>query len=225
MDYTILIIYALLLIIPIASTIGIKSAYSKYKKKDNEKGLSGVEVARKILDDNGLSGVYVIETSGDLTDCYDPSRNTIKLSHDVFHGESIAAMAIAAHECGHAIQNKDNYPWMNFRSALFPYVNVGSRVAYILLIIGLVLESVNFVYAAVILTGLGLLFQIITLPVEFDASKRAKQALKDLKLTSKKEDHGVNVVLNKAAETYIAGVLTTMLQMVYYLIRFSNRRD
>ena len=223
MDVSI-IVYILLLIIPLCATIGIKSAYSKYKKKENEKKISGCEVARKILDKNGLSNMYVIETGGELTDCYDPTRKTVKLSHDVFHGTSIAAMAIAAHECGHAIQDKEGYGWMKFRSALFPYVNISSKAAYILLIIGIVLESVDFIYAAVAITGFGLLFQIVTLPVEFDASARAKKELKSLDLVNKKEANGVNIILNKAAQTYVAGVLTTVLQMLYYLGVF-RRRD
>ena len=223
MDYSI-IVYILLLIIPLCATIGIKTAYSKYKKQENEKGLSGAEVARKILDENGLNNLYVIETGGDLTDCYDPKRKTIKLSHDIFHGTSIAAMAIAAHECGHAIQDKEGYGWMKFRSSLFPIVNISNKAAYILLIIGIVLESANFIYAAVAITGIGLLFQLVTLPVEYDASARAKKELDSLKLVNKKEKQGVNTILNKAALTYVAGVLTTVLQMMYYLGVF-RRRD
>jgi hypothetical protein len=223
MDYSI-IVYILLLIIPLCATIGIKSAYSKYKKKENEKGISGAEVARTILDKNGLNNLYVIETGGDLTDCYDPTRKTIKLSHDVFHGTSIAAMAIAAHECGHAIQDKEGYGWMKFRSSLFPIVNISNKAAYILLIIGIVLESANFVYAAVAITGIGLLFQLVTLPVEYDASARAKKELDSLDLVNKKEAAGVKKILDKAALTYVAGVLTTVLQMMYYLGVF-RRRD
>ncbi len=223
MDYSI-IVYILLLIIPLCATIGIKSAYSKYKKKENEKGISGAEVARTILDKNGLNNLYVIETGGDLTDCYDPTRKTIKLSHDVFHGTSIAAMAIAAHECGHAIQDKEGYGWMKFRSSLFPIVNISNKAAYILLIIGIVLEAVNFIYAAVAITGIGLLFQLVTLPVEYDASARAKKELDSLDLVNKKEAAGVKKILDKAALTYVAGVLTTVLQMMYYLGVF-RRRD
>ena len=218
-----LVIYLLLLIIPILATININYNYKKYKKVEIKKKLSGFEVARKVLDAHGLNDIYIVETPGNLTDCYDPSRKTVKLSSDIFHGETIAAASVAAHECGHAIQDQENYSWMRIRSMIFPVVNFANIVAYITLILGFLFQSFDLVFLSVGLTTISLAFQLITLPVEFNASKRAKQELFDLGIIDKGELEGSNKVLTSAALTYVAGVLTTLLQMLYYLSIFNDR--
>ena len=166
-------LYFFALIIPLIAQLYVSSNYKKYKNIKNDKKLTGFEVARKILDKNGLSDLYIVETKGNLTDHYDPKRKTVKLSSEVFHGESIAAMAVAAHECGHAIQDKEGYFFMKVRSFIFPIVSLGTRFAYIVLLIGLIANMMNFIWAGILLVGLGLVFQLVTLPVEFDASRRA----------------------------------------------------
>lgn len=217
-------IYLLLLIVPMIASINININYKKYKQIDTNKKITGFEIARKILDSAGLKDIYIVEVPGELTDCYDPTRKTVKLSSDIFHGESIAAASVAAHECGHAIQDKEGYSWMRIRSAIFPFVSFINKVAYFSLIAGFIFQIVDFILISVILTGAALVFQIITLPVEFDASKRAKDLLTELNLVDDVEIEGTKKVLGSAAMTYVAGVLTTLLQMLYYLLAARDRR-
>lgn len=218
-----IIIFLLMLIIPIYASIKVNVNYKKYKKVENTKNLTGYDVARKILDDNGLNDLYIVETNGTMSDHYDPRRKTIRLSKEVYHGSSISSVAIAAHECGHAIQDKDNYSWFNIRSIIFPIINIGQKIAYVVMIIGLFLSYMDYVYAAIGFTFLGLLFELITLPVEFDASKRAKKILVDNKMIEDDETKGINAVLNSAAFTYVAAVISSMLEILYLLIQLNDR--
>lgn len=219
----ILIVYLLMLIIPIIANVNINSTYSKYKKKQNVAGKTGYDVAREILDRNGLGDIYVVETRGNLTDCYDSSRKTVKLSTDIYHGDSIAAISVAAHECGHAVQDKEGYSWMRIRSAIFPVVSIGTNLAYLILIGGLLFQLLDLIYIAIVLTGLGLLFQLVTLPVEFDASNRAKVFLKEYGVVDNSEEQGVSKMLGSAAMTYVAGVVSAALEMLYLIMRFTDR--
>lgn len=216
------IIYLLLLIVPAIASINININYKKYKQIDTNKKISGFEVARRILDDAGLNDIYIVEVPGELTDCYDPSRKTVKLSSDIFHGESIAAASVAAHECGHAIQDKEGYSWMRIRSMIFPLVSFANKIAYFTLIAGFIFQMVDLIMVSVILTSASLVFQVITLPVEFDASSRANELLVKLNIVDDVEIEGSKKVLKSAAMTYVAGVLTTLLQMLYYLLAFRD---
>lgn len=218
-----IIIFLLMLIIPVYASIKVNVNYKKYKKVENSNNLTGYDVARKILDDNGLNDLYIVETNGTMSDHYDSRRKTIRLSKEVYHGSSISSVAIAAHECGHAIQDKDNYSWFNIRSIIFPIVNIGQKIAYVVMIIGLFLSYMDYVYAAIGFTFLGLLFELITLPVEFDASKRAKKILVDNKMIEDDETKGINAVLNSAAFTYVAAVISSMLEILYLLIQLNDR--
>ena len=219
-----LILLIAILIIPALAQFGIMINYKKYKEVENHNNLSGFEVARKILDNNGLKDMDIVSTPGNLTDHYDPTRKVVRLSTDVFNETSVAAMAIAAHECGHAIQDKEGYFMMRLRSAIFPVVNLGTRISYIIIFIGLLLESAGLFYVGIALTGLGLLFQIVTLPVEIDASKRAGVQLKKLKISNNSDKNGIKKVLISAALTYLAGVITSSLQILR-LILIAGRRD
>lgn len=222
----IVLIYIAMLLLPIIATIRVKSAYRKFTKVRNTSGMTGCEVAHKILSENGLDNVYVVETNrGEMSDHYDPTRKTVRLSPEVFNTDSISAMAIAAHECGHAIQDKEGYSWMRFRSSIYPIVSFGSNIAYYVLLAGIIFQLLDLIYIAIALTCLGLLFQIVTLPVEFDASKRAKKILYDDGLVDKKEQNGVDKVLNSAAFTYVAGVLSSALDVLYLILRYTERRD
>lgn len=217
------LIFILMLVIPIIASINIRSTYNKYKQVNNESGLTGFDVAKEMLEKNGLDSIYIVENPGNLSDCYDSSRRVVKLSKEVFHGSSLAALSIAAHECGHAIQDKEGYYWMRIRSLIFPIVNFGTQIAYILMVVGWFLGALDLIYLAIALTALGLLFQLVTLPVEFDASKRAKEYLiKEGKISSK-EEAGVAKVLNSAAMTYVAGVLSAALEIVYLLMQVRGR--
>lgn len=220
-----LILFILIIILPLIADIFVKINYSINLKKENSKGVSGAEVARKILDKNGLSNIYVVATNGYLTDHYDPKRKVIRLSKDVYEGSSVSSMAIAAHECGHAIQDKDGYLFLRLRSLIFPVVNIATSISYYIILIGFIFEWLNLVYIGIGLTSLGLLFQIITLPVEFNASKRAEKELDTMHLADSEEKSGVKKVLVSAALTYVAGVLTSALQILRLILIASSDRD
>lgn len=212
----------IILIIPFIAQLKVSSNYNKYLTVKQSSGLSGFEVARKILDNNGLDNIHIVETRGKLTDHYDPTRKVIRLSHNVFHGDSIASISIAAHECGHAIQDKTGYVWMRIRSMIFPIVNIATSISYVIILIGILAQLFNVVVLGIFLTAFGLIFQIITLPVEFDASNRAKDELKKIGIVTTEEQTGVNKVLGAAAMTYVAGVLSSALEIVRLLLVFSR---
>lgn len=221
MDLTLIII---IFSIPLIAQIYVSRSYNKYKKIYNDKNTTGYEVARKILDENNLKDMYIVETTGTMSDHYDSSRKIIRLSKEVYHGTSIASLAIAAHECGHAIQDKENYFFMRIRSLIFPIINLGTKIAYIILVVGLILQMRDLLWAAVITVGLGLIFQIITLPVEFDATKRAKKEIDKYKIASKDEQEGINSMLKAAALTYVAGVLSSALELLR-VFSILNKKD
>jgi len=220
-----LIILLLILVIPAMAQISVSTNYNKYKNEKNKKGLSGFEVARKILDKNGLEDVHIVEVHGNLTDHYDPTRKVVRLSTDIFHGTTIASTAIAAHECGHAIQDKEGYFFMRIRAFIFPIVRIATSFSYAIIFIGLLLQALDLVYLGIAFVGLGLVFQLVTLPVEINASKRAKNEIEKLSLSNKRESEGVAKMLNAAAMTYVAGVLASALQLLRLVLAFGGRRD
>ena len=225
MDGLYFIIVILMLIIPVMAQINITTNYSKYKKIENKKKLSGFEVARKILDANGLNDVHIVEVKGNLTDHYDPRRKVVRLSTDIFHGETIASAAVAAHECGHAIQDKENYVYLRIRSMIVPMVNVTSYVAYIFILISFFLSEINLFWVAIFLMGFSIIFQLVTLPVEFDASKRANINLNKLSLLADEELTGTEKMLKSAALTYVASLLTSILEILRLIVMFTGDRD
>lgn len=214
----------LALIITTISQILVSSSYKKYKKKLNSKDLTGYDTARKILDKNGLNDIMILETKGNLTDHYDPKRKVIKLSTDIYHGSSIASIAVAAHECGHAIQDKDKYLPMKIRSSLVPIVNTCTKIGYFAIMIG-VIFSYALIEIGIILLLSMLAFQLVTLPVELNASKRALRELENLKLINVDEKKYTKNMLSTAAFTYIASLLSTMLEILRYILIFTGRRD
>lgn len=220
-----LALYFLVLIIPAIASINISSTYSKYKKEKNGKKLSGFEVARKILDENGLDKMYIVEVHGEMTDHYDPTQKVVRLSTEVFHGETVAAAAIAAHECGHAIQDKESYIFMKIRSTICPVVNLITYGAYIMFIISLFLEMVDMLMIAIVAVLFSLVFQIVTLPVEFDASNRGMAMLKKYKLLDKNEEDKANKVLKAAALTYVAAVLSSIINLIRLIMISNDRRN
>lgn len=219
------LLYFLAIIIPIAAQIYVSYTYNRFKKVRNDFRLTGFDVAKKILEVNGLEKLYVVETQGKLTDHYDSSRKTIRLSSEVYHEESIAALAIAAHECGHALQDKEGYFFLRLRAMIYPMVSIGTKFAYVLLIIGFLFELMNMIIVAIALYGLGLVFQLITLPVEFDASKRALNMLRSLHICNQVGDDGTGKMLRAAAFTYVAGVLSSALEIIRLIAIFNRERD
>ena len=220
-----LIICILILIIPGIAQIFISINYNKYKGILNNKKISGQETARKLLDSNNLENIYVVATNGNLTDHYDSSRKVIRLSKDIYNNESIASVAVAAHECGHAIQDKDGYFFMRLRSFIYPIVRIGTMTSYVIIFLGAIFEAINIIYLGIALVGLGLLFQLVTLPVEFDASKRALEEIKRLDLVSDDELLGAKRMLTSAAFTYVAGVLSSILELLRLILIFSDKKD
>lgn len=224
MDLLSIILYVVIIGVPLLAQLKITSSYKKYKQVENTKNISGFEVARKVLDANGLQDIYVVEVDGDLTDHYDPTRKTVRLSRDIFNGTSIASMSVAAHECGHAIQDKVGYKPMRIRSMLVPLVNISSKLSWAIIMIGLASQLFKLFLVGIALISIGLLFQLITLPVEFDASRRAKIELEKLKLVNTKEASGVKNMLGSAAMTYVASVLTAILEIVRLFLMYTREK-
>lgn len=222
MDY--IVIYLLILLIPLIAQININNTYSKFRGIKNGKGITGFEVAREILDKNGLSTMYVVETKGNLTDHYDPTQKVIRLSSDVFHGNSIAAVAVAAHECGHAIQDKEDYSWYKIRASLVPIVNFVTYAAYIFFAISVILQLADLIGLSIVLVSCSLLFQVVTLPVEFDASKRGLAKLEEYSLIEGDEESGASSVLRAAALTYVASLLSSILNLIRLIMVYDDRR-
>lgn len=218
------LLIVLIIALPSIAQLKIKTTYSKWAKVDNGQNITGQQAARMILDRNGLNNVKIDRVGGSLTDHYDPRTKYVNLSTDIYNDTSIASVAVAAHECGHAIQDKENYAFLRFRTSMVPVVNFTSRVATIFLMIGFIAEILNIVYIGIGCLLVGLLFQLVTLPVEFDASRRGKAELKKCGLIDKKNTNGAKKVLKAAALTYVAGFLATALQILR-LVLMTRRRD
>ena len=220
--------YILVLIgfgITLVAQIFVNSSYKKYTKINTKSGLQGFEVARRILDMNGLNNVDIVETKGELTDHYDPTRKVVRLSSDIYHGATIASSSVAAHECGHAVQDKEGYFFLRLRASLVPIVNISSKVGYFAIIIGLIFGAMKLAWLGIFLELAILFFQLITLPVEFNASKRAAEYLKKEALIEASEQIGSKKMLNAAAMTYVASVVSTLLEILRLVLIVSNRDD
>ncbi|MFD1169032.1 MULTISPECIES: zinc metallopeptidase [Oceanobacillus] len=220
------IIYiALLLIIPLWAQSKVKNAYKIYSKKPTSSHMSGAEVARKILDDNGLYHVSIEETKGVLSDHYDPRKKVVRLSTDNYHGHSMASSAVAAHEVGHAIQDEQEYAFLRFRSALVPVANIGSNLSFFFIFAGLIFGAMNWLLLGIIFMSAAVLFQLVTLPVEFDASNRAMSQLVSSGIIRNNEERETKKVLNAAAMTYVAAALTAVAELVRFILIFVAAND
>jgi len=206
-------------LISLGAQIWVKSAFSKYSKIDSTSGYSGAQAAYNILRRNGIDDVDIEETSGFLSDHYDPRTKTLRLSPNVYRSTSLAALGIAAHEAGHALQHAYGYVPLQLRSLLVPVTSVGSNLAWPLLIIGFILHSAMLVQVGIIFFAGVVLFQLVTLPVEFNASSRALSALRKSGLVTEYEISGSREVLTAAAMTYVAAAAAAIMQLIYFLIR------
>jgi uncharacterized protein len=205
-----------------------KSAFNKYSKVGSARGLSGAEAARMMLDREGLHNVKIERAHGFLSDHYNPLTRSLALSEGVYDSRSIAAIGVATHEAGHAVQHARHYAPMWLRSTLVPTANIGSSIGYFVMLIGLMLQASNMVLIGAVLFSTVLLFQVVTLPVEFDASSRAKRLALEYGLVTSSEQQGMNRVLNAAALTYVAAAFSTLLTLLYFLMRaglLGGRRD
>lgn len=208
------------------ASVGVQSAFNKYSKVKSMRHYTGKDAARKILDENGLYDVRVENISGNLTDHFDPSANVIRLSDSTYNSDSVAAIGVAAHEAGHAVQHAVGYVPIRVRNSIIPAVNLCSTLAMPLFIIGLLLGMTNLANVGIILFSGALIFQLVTLPVEFDASHRAIKILDSSAMLDEDELSGAKKVLRAAAMTYVAAVLASALQLLrLVLISNSRRRD
>lgn len=221
------IIYVLpAMLIALWAQFNVQSTYSRYSRKLNSRGLTGAEVARQILDRNGLYSVAIERTSGNLTDHYDPRTNVVRLSQGVFDGRSVASLGVAAHECGHAIQHSVAYKPLTMRNAVIPVTQFGSSASIWILIIGFVLNWGILVFLGIILFSFAVVFQLITLPVEFNASTRALRILDEGSLLFGDELKGARKVLKAAALTYVAATIVAFAQLLRVIAIFGgSRRD
>jgi uncharacterized protein len=207
----------------------VKGAFNHYSKVRSARGLSGAEVARRVLDFNGLHSVQVEQVGGFLSDHYDPRHKTLRLSPEVYSSNSLAAAGVAAHEAGHAIQDKQGYSALKFRTSMVPGVQVGSWLGPIIFLVGYFMSSTagdTLAWVGLVLFGLTALFALVTLPVEFDASRRAKESLVVQGIIRQDEMVGVNKTLDAAALTYVAAAIQAVMTMFYYAtLLFGRQRD
>lgn len=202
----------------------VSATYRKYSKIENARGMTASEVAERILKGAGISDVRIERIEGELTDHYDPKNKVVRLSESVYHSTSVAAIGVAAHECGHVLQHYNGYLPIRVRNAIVPVVNFGSKLSWPLILLGVLFGLTNLVDVGIILFTMVLLFQIVTLPVEFNASKRAISVIRDTGILYGDEITGAKKVLNAAALTYVAGVIATALQVLRLFLLFGRRR-
>ena len=198
----------------------ISSAYATGSRIPASSGLTGAEAAARVMQAGGVGPVAIEPVAGQLTDHYDPRHKVLRLSEGVYAGRSIAALGIAAHEAGHAIQDASHYPGLIVRNAIVPVAGLGSTVFWILILAGMFLGMFRLIIAGIILFSATVVFQLINLPVEFDASRRARQMLLSTGMVAPDEDEVVGRVLNAAAWTYVAATLTSVMTLLYYLFQF-----
>lgn len=219
--------YFLVLIGAVISMIAsskVKTTYAKYGQVRSHSGMTATDAARRILDNAGLRHVRIERIAGDLTDHYSPKELVLRLSDTTINSTSIAAIGVAAHECGHAIQHAKQYAPLNIRNAIVPVVNIGSKLSWPMILIGLLLGFTGFLDLGIILFSFSLIFQLITLPVEFNASSRALQILGDSNMLYDDELKGAKKVLSAAAMTYVAAAISTLLSLLRLIILFGGRR-
>ncbi|MFJ8264979.1 zinc metallopeptidase [Peribacillus asahii] len=216
---------AIIILIPIYAQMKVKSTYKKYSQVAASSGMTGAETARAILDQNGLYHVRVEETPGVLSDHYDPRDKTVRLSTDNYHGHSVAGVAVAAHEVGHAIQDQESYAFLRIRHALVPVANFGSNISWILMLIGMLASMSGLLLAGIIFMAAAVLFQIVTLPVEFNASSRAMDQVVALGVIRNDEERETKKVLNAAAMTYVAAALVAVLELVRLILVYTGMRS
>jgi len=207
------------LLLSLWASFKTKSAFKKYSRVPTANGQTGAEAAARLLASVGLQDVRILRSKGMLTDHYNPASRTLNLSEGVFDSRSVAAVGVAAHEAGHAIQHAEHYKPLGLRSMLVPTAKIGSSLGYFVMLIGLFMSSTNMVLVGALLFSAVLLFQVVTLPVEFDASKRAKVMLVEHGIISGPEREGVDRVLNAAALTYVAAAVSSLMTLLYFLFR------
>ncbi|WP_199171302.1 MULTISPECIES: zinc metallopeptidase [unclassified Sporosarcina] len=218
------IYFGIILLLPIYAQFKVKSTYKKYSKIRSTSGMTGAQVARLILDQNGLHDVKVVESQGFLTDHYNPLTKIVALSTSNYHESSVAGTAVAAHEVGHAIQDKEAYSFLRFRHRLAPVASLTSNASWVFIMIGIIFSSMNSLLGiGILLMAVGVLFQIVTLPVEFNASSRAMDQIIQLGIIRNDEEPQAKKVLSAAAMTYVAATAVAVLELVRLILIFTSR--
>ena len=232
-DWTYLILVLPCVILAMVASANVNSTFKRYSEKHSLRHITGAQAAERVLSANGVSGVRVERVSGNLTDHFDPKSNVIRLSEDVYASTSVAAIGVACHEAGHAVQYARHYFPMKVRAVIIPITNIGSHLAMPLILLGLILSfgegiSMAFVYAGIACFGLSFLFQIVTLPVEFNASRRAMESIAASQILTEEEQKGARKTLTAAAMTYVAATAVALAQLLRLLLIFGGggrRRD
>ena len=217
-----LIYLAIIILIPIYAQMKVRSTYKRYTKVASSTRMTGAEVARKILDDNGLYNVHVEETRGYLSDHYDPRTKVVRLSSENYHGHSLAATAVSAHEVGHAFQDQQDYAFLRLRHSLVPVANIGSNLSWVFILIGFIAGFSNFVLLGIVCMLAAVIFQVVTLPVEFNASTRAMDQVVSLGIIRSDEERETKKVLNAAALTYVAAAAVAVLELVRLIMIYTG---
>lgn len=228
-DLTYLVLVLPCVILAMIASANVNSTFKRYSEKLSSRHITGAQAAQRVLSANGVSGVRIERVSGNLTDHYDPKSNVIRLSDKVHDSTSVAAIGVACHEAGHAVQYAQHYAPIKLRAAIIPVTNIGSKLAMPLILLGLLFSfgetiSYGFVYAGIACFGLSLVFQLVTLPVEFNASRRAMRAIESAQLLTEDEQKGARKTLTAAAMTYVAATAVSLAQLVRLLALFGGRR-
>ena len=229
-DWTYLVLVLPCVLLSLWASSSVKSTFNKYSSQYSIRRITGADAARRVLAHNGVGGVRIERVSGSLTDHYDPKTNVIRLSDTVYDSTSTAAIGVACHEAGHAVQYAQNYGPIKLRAAIIPATNIGSRLAMPLILVGLLLTfledfSFTLIYLGIACFALSLVFQLITLPVEFNASRRAVAAIEQGGILTQDEQVGAKKTLKAAAMTYVAATAVALVQLLRLLILFGRRRD
>ena len=224
-DYYYIILVIPALILSMIAQIGVKSTYKRYSNMMNNRGLTGAMAAQKVLAYYGIYNVRIEQVSGSLTDHYDPRANVIRLSSGVYSGSSIAAVGVACHEAGHAAQHAQNYAPIKIRNSILPIANIGSSMGMILAVVGYFLSFSFLVNLGILLFAFVVLFQLVTLPIEFNASLRAIKVIDETGLLDSDEKRGAKKMLAAAAMTYVASLLVSLMSLIRLILRFNSRRD
>ena len=217
-----IIYFIIILLLPLYAQMKVKSTYKKFAQVSAEKGMTGAQVARYILDQHGLTDVRVVPTQGYLADHYNPATKTVALSEDNYYNSSIAGTAVAAHEVGHAMQHAEAYSFLTLRSKLVPVANISSNMSWIFVMIGIFASSSGFLLLGIALLLAGVVFQVVTLPVEFDASKRAMNEVVSLGIINNTEERSARKVLNAAAMTYVAAAAVAIMELLRLILIYTG---
>ena len=228
-DWTYIVLVLPCIIFSMWASSSVNNTFKRYAKKFSSRRITGAQAAQRVLSHNGVSGVRIERVSGNLTDHYDPRTNVIRLSDSVYDSTSVAAIGVAAHEAGHAVQYARHYAPIHFRAAIIPITNIGSKLVMPLILLGVVLNflgsiSTGLIYLGIAAFALSLVFQLVTLPVEFNASRRAMRAIDDAQILTTDEQRGARKTLTAAAMTYVAATAVSLAQLLRLLVLFSGRR-